>query len=298
MLTAQKSNIPVVYNIGELWLADFENRDLWSKYWSHRPSNKLKRMFKRIVKKALSCLLSMDFNELETKNIIFISEFLKQECLKKGFHFEKAKVIHRGISKELFWSDRKKVKKDIRLLYVGRVIKDKGVHTIIEALDKLISVMRYTNVTLDLFGPIYDRAYFNFLKTEVGRRKLEKYITFYNKVSYEEMKNIYFSHDILIFPSICKEGLGLTLIEAMAAKLAIISTATGGNREFLINGVNSLIFAPEDSNELFSQLKKLIDNPKLREEIIVTAEKMVRDKFNLETTIDEEEEFLKSVVNT
>ena len=55
-------------------------------------------------------------------------------------------------------------------------------------------------------------------------------VSFQSGVAREKMSTIYREHDILIFPSIWEEPFGLVLIEAMASKLPIVSTRTGGTQ--------------------------------------------------------------------
>jgi glycosyltransferase involved in cell wall biosynthesis len=73
------------------------------------------------------------------------------------------------------------------------------------------------------------------------------------------------------------EGFGLPIIEAMAAGCPVITTDSHGNRDFCIDGVNCLVVEVDDSDGLAAAMRRLLDDPELRERLrvagLATAEK-------------------------
>lgn len=58
-----------------------------------------------------------------------------------------------------------------------------------------------------------------------------------------------------------EEPFGISHVEAMAAGLAVVSSGTGGSREIVRDGVDGLLFKPEDHTDLAVKLKSLTDDP-------------------------------------
>jgi len=95
--------------------------------------------------------------------------------------------------------------------------------------------------------------------------------------------------DILVLPSL-REGLSITLLEAMAAGKAIVASNIKGNREVLIDGVNGLLCQAGNSEALVKSISTLINNPgkayvlgkKARE----TVEKNFDERLMLDRTIE------------
>lgn len=72
--------------------------------------------------------------------------------------------------------------------------------------------------------------------------------------------------DAFIFPSF-REGLGLAAIEAMAAGLPLIASDIRGIGEYAVNGENSFLFAPSDTDGFAGAIKMLAADPELREKM-------------------------------
>src|SRR5699024_2397090 len=82
--------------------------------------------------------------------------------------------------------------------------------------------------------------------------------------------------DIFIFPSF-REGLPVSLMEAMAAGLPIIASKTRGNTDLIDDGVNGYLFKPTESNDddLVRILKLLITDKKIQKNFVTANLKKV-----------------------
>jgi glycosyltransferase involved in cell wall biosynthesis len=90
--------------------------------------------------------------------------------------------------------------------------------------------------------------------------------------------------DIFVLPSL-KEGLPYTLIEAMHAKIPIISTRVGGVPDLIEHDVNGIIVPPKDSGTLAIALEKLIQNKEMRARFAKESGKKIATKFSFETML-------------
>ena len=99
-----------------------------------------------------------------------------------------------------------------------------------------------------------------------------------------DAKRYLFASDIFILSS-KSEGLPLSLLEAMAAKIPVISTKVGGMKKILIDHKNALTIRNDDAKALSSAISKLSANKVLRKKIARCARKLVEEKFTLSNMV-------------
>lgn len=108
----------------------------------------------------------------------------------------------------------------VRLLFVGRVIRTKGLRDVIRALALLTELP----VILDVVGEGSDRRTCEELAEDIG---VDARVTFHGRVSREAVDRFYESADIFVFPSYREPG-GSVILEAMAFGLPLIVSSRGG----------------------------------------------------------------------
>ncbi len=91
--------------------------------------------------------------------------------------------------------------------------------------------------------------------------------------------------DIFVLPSQNREGLGVALIEAMAAGLPVIGTNLGGIPEIIVEGENGFLVAPGSPGQLADALVKLVDNQGLRVSMGRRGRELYEEKFTLSEMI-------------
>ena len=144
-------------------------------------------------------------------------------------------------------------------MFVGKLIKRKGVNLLLEA----IKILKYNyrlnnNCNFLIVGDGFMR---NQLKKFVKDSEL-KNIKFYPFKNQNELKKIYRSADVFIMSS-TREPWGLTVNEAMAAGNAVISSDNVGSSYDLIkNGKNGFIFKNGNAQDLANKIVKIVKNKK------------------------------------
>ncbi len=117
----------------------------------------------------------------------------------------------------------------MRLLYLGRIHREKGIQDLLEAFVSAFDLN--DQLVLDIAGG----------GPELPELKLryERYaaINFHGHVTGEEKENLLAGCDLLVFPSIVKEGLGIAIIESLAHGKPVISTRCGGPEEIIEEGI-------------------------------------------------------------
>jgi glycogen(starch) synthase len=177
------------------------------------------------------------------------------------------------------------------LIYAGQIIPQKGVHTLVEALDFLLHDGPGKNIHLTLLGnghPDYE----SYLRNLIVDRRLQSNIDFLPPIPREEMPGVLRKFDAMILPSIYEEPLARSIQEAMACGLVVLSTLTGGSREIIVDGENGLTFTPGDARSLASQLEKLMSKPDLQKRLAQAGRKTIVERFDIRRSVDEIETYL------
>jgi glycosyltransferase involved in cell wall biosynthesis len=157
------------------------------------------------------------------------------------------------------------------LITASRLSVKNGIEDVINALPLLPD-----NVIFKILGTgeLEDE-----LKNKVEIMNLKGRVDFAGFVDHSQMPHHFSRADIFIRPSL-SEGMGNSFLEAMAAKLPIIGTPVGGIPDFLNNEETGLFCKPNDPQSIVEVVKKLIDNPNLREKLIANGSALVKEKYD------------------
>ena len=154
---------------------------------------------------------------------------------------------------------------DIELLFLGRLVKRKGCHTLLAALaliQRSTSGMPKCRLTIAGDGSLRSE-----LEEYVRKNSLEQWVRFVGYVKEEDKPRYYASADISIFPSFSGESFGYVLLEAMASgKTAVIAADNPGYKS-LLNGEQRMLFPAGDEISLASKIKEYIYNQSIRLEV-------------------------------
>lgn len=194
----------------------------------------------------------------------------QEEWLIKDFGIKKEKIFYipNGISVDtLRINDFKKTLKDYRLddkfiiSYVGRLHKYKGLDQVIKVLPDILKIRK--NIVFVLFGDEGD--YIAELKSMTKELKLEENVKFLLNKDDKTKFDILQASEIYVFPSEW-EAFGISVLEAMAKKNAIVSTKTEGGK-FLIGKENGFLYNFGDTTKLRDLLIILLKDSKLRKKM-------------------------------
>jgi glycogen synthase len=261
---------------------------------SHWQINALKRLLCApfLAKLARERSVSLRFDQP-----ICVSHAVRDLLVTRGVPVEHARIIPGGIQIDQFRvspdDDASHQRQGLRLLYVGRLAPEKGVHTVIRALAHLAQ-QGERSVTLNLVGAS-EGGYIKHLQQLVKRYGLGERVTFRGGVARAEIPRILAEHDALVFPSEWAEPFARTVLEAMAAELIVIGTTTGGTGEVLVDGETGLTFAAGDANGLAIQIRRLRDDSASGRRWAAAALQRVETKFTFGRMVDELEATLKTL---
>ncbi len=162
---------------------------------------------------------------------------------------------------------------DTVLVYVGRLVKDKGINELIAAFKKLSS--EYSDVKLLLVG-IRENHLDPLLPETEKEIDTNKSIVF---AGWQNDVRPYFSiSDMLVFPSY-REGFPNVVMQAASMGVASIVTDINGCNEIITDGVNGKIIPVKDTEILYSSIKELINNKELRDTLASKARGSITSRY-------------------
>lgn len=236
-------------------------------------------LIKNRMQKAIDC----------SDYIIYISEASKKSFENNFKIYTKGKVIYNGIAEEFYENvPTRNVEKNFdKIIYIGRLNKVKGVHLLIEAVERLVKGNK--NVFLTVVGDGEEKE------------KLEKMIIDYgieNNVKFlgrrDDVIDILDKNDIFVYPSTWEEGFGISVVEAMARGCISITFKKGGLVEIIQDGVNGFIVDNVNSERLAEKIDYAINNKEKRK-IVDNALESAR-AYSINTTIVKFESIIKELV--
>lgn len=160
-------------------------------------------------------------------------------------------------------------------LFVGRVVRDKGVNELCSAFDRLHK--DYPKTRLILVGPYEDSLD---PISENSKRIIQENeaIEAIGAKSGDELLANYAAADCFVMPSY-REGFPNTVLEAGAMGLPSVVTDINGSREIICEGKNGLIVQPQKVDALFAALFRMLNDNDAREHMASNARKLIADRF-------------------
>src|SRR5438874_4506434 len=203
------------------------------------------------------------------------SEEYRQSWIKHGFDPAKLKILPRGLDTELFhparresafWEKFGATNGQVRLLYVGRISREKDLDLLAAAYRRL----RDEGLPMQLFvvghGP-YSEAFAKSLPEAI----------FTGYLTGNELAAAYASADIFVFPS-TTDTFGNVILEAQACGLPVVVSDSGGPKELVQDTANGLITKSHDEEDFARAIRALVTNPALRERMGKSARNSVIDR--------------------
>jgi glycosyltransferase involved in cell wall biosynthesis len=189
--------------------------------------------------------------------LISPSQFLRQVFADNGFA-QPIKFLPHGHHLNWVRPHRYQPSSPLRIAYVGQISPIKGVELLVRAFQQL-SVQ--VEATLTIFGDMNKNpAYTDSLRAGAQGNP---YIHFPGPFTREEIGAVFAQIDVLVVPSLWYENNPLSIQEAFAMHIPVITSNLGGMAEFVHHEKNGLLFAPGDVSDLARQLLRVATEPGL-----------------------------------
>ncbi|MBI3016360.1 MAG: glycosyltransferase family 4 protein [Candidatus Tectomicrobia bacterium] len=260
---------------------DSWNAGLAARFVRHRPRVvRTRHLGGRVKNKLVYSLLS--------DCIITLSEYMRRYLAeRKGVDARKIVVIPSGVDPAAFVPDGNlsEFRKSLGLSSPGPVIGTvsilrgkKGHRILLEAAARLRQEYPGLKVLVVGDGPGRDN-----LLREAKALELDRTVSFLG--FRQDISQILATFDVFVFPSL-EEALGTAVLEAMAAGKAVVASRVGGIPEAVVDQETGLLVPPADSGALAEAVRKLLQDPDLRQRMGEQGRLRVEEQFSLNRMLD------------
>jgi glycosyltransferase involved in cell wall biosynthesis len=220
---------------------------------------------------------------------ITVSQAVASDII-KAFKVKHTIVTGNGVTLSLF-SNVKSQTKNYDAIYFGRISKEKGICTLLEAWKIITRKLPYAKLVL--VGGI-EQNMKHIYKNIIKRLGLDQNVTFVGFVTDQQAVNLLSSSKIFILPS-TEEGFGLTIIEAMAVGLpCIVSDLPALQQNF---HEVAIFVKPNDAEKLAESISELLSDSEKRKKLQEKGQRLAK-QFSWEAVAKKELEVFKRVLNT
>ncbi len=211
------------------------------------------------------------YNFRQIKKVICVSAEVKRVVSQTLKSPEKAIVIHSGIDLNKFKTSNQNILREEYGLEettqlvgnVAAITQQKDYFTFVETARLFLQKNNNTRFFIIGTGDQLEE-----IKELVVKYGLQSHFTFTG--FREDINAVLPCLDVLLFTSE-KEGLGTTLIDAFAAKVAVVATNAGGIPELVEDGVTGMLAPVKDAEKLAAKLEEMLKDEQLRKQLIQNA---------------------------
>lgn len=221
----------------------------------------------------------------KVSSIVTLSREMKN--LLESYYKREVNLLRSGIDIERFnncdgTSVRKRygiMPQDFLLLHVSLLQPLRRIEDVLSA----VAILRhnYPGLKILIVGSLtYHIPYVRSLKRMIEEKKLDSSVILAGEVPDEEIPLYYNACDGFIFPSDRRQSWGLVVFEAMASKKPVIVSSECGASEVLKDGIDALFISPGNISEMVTQIRRIIEDSRLRERISEEGYKFVRENLS------------------
>ncbi len=218
------------------------------------------------------------------RHVVVASQAMRRECLQNGFT-ESALTILPPVSPE--GGQTPAASEPGRLLFVGQLIRGKGVDVLVKTLPRLRGAWH-----LDIAGEGTAGAT---LRKMVSARGLDQRVTFHGHLAPDQVNRLFAQAQMVVFPSMWPEPFGLVGVEAMRRGKPVVAFDVGGVPDWLEDDHNGLLVPWGDRTRLAAAIQRLLDAPDEAQKLGENGRKMSLERFSFDAYVENLEHYLLSV---
>ncbi|WP_027880033.1 glycosyltransferase family 4 protein [Mesoflavibacter zeaxanthinifaciens] len=210
------------------------------------------------------------------------------------------KTIHYGLELDRFVNAHPEQFQPKTLLYIGTIIRKKGVLELADVFNKLVEKEPDAQLILiggdsgDIkTGKASTYALMQSLFSETAKAK----VNYLGKIPYSEVQEHIKNAHVCTFPSFA-ETLGMVTIESMALQKPVVNTSIGWAQELIDDGVNGYLVHPTETDTYVSTILKLFNDQELCLQIGKAARVKTELTFDIETLVQQNIDYYMSVINS
>lgn len=211
--------------------------------------------------------------------IVPVSNDLKNKLIyRNGKKTEKIRLIYNGIRIDTKRDNVKNKNEKFKFLFVGRLVEIKNVELLLQGLNYIKN--KGKDFVCNIIGDGEDLEKLKSMTKDLELDSKVRFLGYRN-----DIQEFMIESDALILTS-KMEGIPITIIEAFANKLPVISTAVGGILEMIVNEKTGILFDLENKDEFNKILLDLVENKYDLDKISDNAYKEYLKKWNHKALTD------------
>lgn len=209
------------------------------------------------------------------------------------------KTIHYGLELENFTNNTPEIFEKGMILYIGTLIRKKGVLELPEIFNKLRK--QCPEAKLVLIGndapdiKTHSESTWQLMQKQFRIEDL-KNVEYLGKMPYNEIRNYIQKANICVFPTFA-ETLGMVTIEAMAMQKAVVNSNIGWAQELIIDGESGFLVHPSNHDFYAQRMVNLLQDDVLCQQIGKQARVRVESKFDIKNVVKENISFYKKIMH-
>ncbi len=208
--------------------------------------------------------------------VAVVSEAMKGQAASLGSDPAKISVISMGVdAAHVFTPGLRRPGPEKGLLFVGRLIPQKGMESLLRAMAKVVSTCPDAVLTIVGTGPQEEEL--RALSVTLG---IAGNVRFHGAVPHERLPELYRDSALLVFPSETDEGFGLVCAEALACACPVVASDLPAVREIVVDGETGLLFRRGDSDDLACKILALLADPSLGRSFGEAGREFVSQRFD------------------
>ncbi|NEQ49245.1 MAG: glycosyltransferase family 4 protein [Leptolyngbya sp. SIO3F4] len=222
--------------------------------------------------------------------IIAVSNYARHQLIRQGISQDQVTTVHHGITSPGDLSEplTAEIHSNQRILFVGRLVPEKGLSILIRALAQTLP-----HIHLDIAGEGWMKPQ---LQTLAKQLSLEKRITWHGWCDSQKLEKLYQTCYAVIFPSLWPEPAGLITLEAYARFRPIIASNVGGIPEYIIPGKTGLLVPPNSTVHLVEAISKLSTDLDLCQRLASQGHTHYQNSFTIGHHVKSLEKIYESVI--
>ena len=214
--------------------------------------------------------------------LLVASAWMREELIQNGFAAERIETLPYAVRMPLH--GMAPIPKENRILYVGQLIRGKGVDLLLKALPHLCC-----DYELTIAGTGNAQHSLEQLSRKLG---LTGKVRFAGWVGPQDIGDYYAKAKVSVVPSRWPEPFGMVGLEAMHYGRPVVGFNVGGIPDWLEHGVTGLLVPEQDVRAFANALEQLLEDPHLCLKLGEQAQERVRTKFSFENYLDRLEALL------
>ncbi len=291
------------FNIHGRWFSDY-NEVVWF-------ANKKKRLMVKTLHNQRPLGISagvtavgMTYEALRGKKvlrsvdkIIAVSAAAKKDVMNYGLPESKFTVIHNGVDIGIYkpspsdYLDEHKGGCDCLMLFVGRVITQKGLPHLLNVMPALLK--EYPRTKLLIVGK---GGELESLQSKVRKMGLDKNVVFPGFIPDAKLPELYSNADMFVLPSLW-EVLPIAMLEALSCGSPLCASDAGGNPEMVDVGKNGLIYRKGNEPEMLEKLREMVGDAALRKRMSAASRETAVARFDWEIITERTQKFYDNAIS-